>query len=104
MGFYYVKIYQLSDGGIMAAIADEEVMGKAAYDDETGASIIVSEDFYGGELVDEWEAESILREAEVLVLAGDRIIERAVRLGLVHPDSILKIGGLSHVQVFKFPV
>ena len=104
MGFYYVKLYQLSDGSVMAAIADEEVMGRAAYDDETGASIIVSEEFYGGTLIGEEEVDDILRGADVLVLAGDRVIGKAVRMGLVHPDSILRIGDLSHVQVFKFAV
>lgn len=102
MGMYYVKFYQLPYGGVMAAIADEEVLGKAAYDEESRVSIIVSEDFYKGDLVDDDNVERVLADADVLVLAGDRIISKAVKMGLVDPESVLRVGGLSHVQVFKF--
>lgn len=102
MGMYYVKFYQLPYGGVMAAVADEEVLGKAAYDDDAGVNIIVSEEFYKGDLVNDEKVEKVLIEADVLVLAGDRVIEKAVKLGLVDPESVLRIGGLSHVQVFKF--
>ncbi|GAB6147624.1 DUF424 domain-containing protein [Stetteria hydrogenophila] len=101
MGLYYVKYYRIP-GGLMAAIADEEVLGRLVYDRETGLSIIVSEEFYKGDLVGEEAAERALLEADVLVLAGDRIIEKAIKLGLVDPESVLRKGGLSHVQVFKF--
>ncbi len=102
MGMYYVKFYQLPYGGVMAAVADEEVLGKAAYDDDARVCIIVSEEFYKGDLVGEEKVEKVLVEADVLVLAGDRVIEKAVKLGLVDPESVLRIGDLSHVQVFKF--
>lgn len=99
-----MRMYQLPYGGVMAAVADEEVLGKTAYDGESGLSLIVSEEFYKGELVDEEKVERILAGADVLVLAGDRVIGKAVSMGLLEPSSVLRIGGLSHAQVFKFSV
>ncbi|MCE4613505.1 MAG: DUF424 family protein [Desulfurococcales archaeon] len=101
MGMYYVRVIRI-EGGLMVSIADEEVMGKAAVDEESGVRIIVSREFYGGDLVDDDRVEELMREASVLVLAGRRVIKKAIDMGLVNPDSVLEIKGLQHVQVFKF--
>ncbi len=101
MGLYYARVIE-TDHGLMAVIADEEVMGKAAIDEERGVRIIISREFYGERVIEESEALELLERASILVLAGDRIIGRAVELGLVHPDSVLEVGGLRLVQVFKF--
>lgn len=86
----------------MVAIADEEVIDRAVIDDESGVRIIVSRDFYGDKLVDDREVLHLMEEADVLVLTGSRIISKAIELGFVHPDSVLEIKGVKHVQVFKF--
>ncbi len=101
---YFAKVYGLDGGGLMAAIADEEVLGKVAIDRSRNIVIMVSESFYKGRLVQEDEAVDLMARADVLVLAGDRIIGKAIEMGLVNPDSVLRIGGLSHVQVYKFPL
>ncbi len=101
MGLYYARVIE-TDHGLMAVIADEEVMGKAAIDEERGVRIIITREFYGERVIEEGEALDLLERASVLVLAGDRIIEKAVGLGLVHPESVLEVGGLRLVQVFKF--
>jgi len=101
LGMYYVRTIKI-EGGLMVSIADEEVLGKAAVDEETGVRIIVSREFYGGDLVGEDKVEELMRRATVLVLAGKRIIRKAIEMGLVNPDSVLEIKGIQHVQVFKF--
>jgi len=101
LGLYYARVIE-TDHGLMAVIADEEVMGKAAIDEERGVRIIISPEFYGERVIEESEALELLERASILVLAGDRIIGRAIDLGFVHPDSVLEVGGLRLVQVFKF--
>jgi len=101
LGLYYARVLE-TEHGLMAIIADEEVMGRAVIDEERGVRIIVSREFYGDRLVEEGEALRLLEEASILILTGDRIIRRAVQLGLVHPESILEIKGLKHVHVYKF--
>ncbi len=98
---YYARVMN-ANGFTMVAIADEEVYGKAAIDDDTGVSIIVSEEFYGNNVIEEDEAIRLLEAADILVLAGKRIITKAVELGFVNPDSIMEIKGIQHVQVYKF--
>ena len=102
MGIYYARIMTTPEGLLMVAIADEEVIDKAVRDEERGLQIIVSREFYGERIIDELEAIRLIEEADVLVLAGDRIVSKAVELGYVHPDSILEVKGVKHVQVFKF--
>ena len=98
---YYARVMN-ANGLMMAAIADEEVYGKAVIDDDTGVAVIVSEEFYGGNVIEEDEAARLLEAADILVLAGRRIISKAVKMGLVNPDSIMEVKGIQHVQVYKF--
>lgn len=100
-GRFYLKFIE-AGGLLMAAIADEEVLGREAYDPRNGVRIRVSREFYGGRLVGVDEVVEALDKADVLILAGDRCINLAVRLGYVNPQSILRIGDLSHAQVMKF--
>lgn len=89
-------------GGYMAVIADADVVGRVEEDPERGVRIEVSPVFYGSNVVCREEAVEALREANILVLSGRRIVGIAVEMGLVNPDSILTVNGLPHVQVYKF--
>ena len=102
MPLYYARRIYTEEGMLMAVIADEEAMNRAGIDEERGTRIIVSSEFYGSTLVDEKEAVNLMMEADILVLTGSRIIEKAISMGLVHPDSVIEVKGLRHVQVFKF--
>jgi hypothetical protein len=99
---YYAKVMELGGGMIMAAIADEDVIEKAVRDERSGVQILVPRSFYGDKLISEAEAVQLLEMADVLVLTGNNIVEKAIRLGFVHPDSVLEVKGIKHVQVFKF--
>ncbi len=102
MGLYYARVIYTAEGLMMAAIADEEVIDKAARDEERNLQIIVPKSFYGEKVIGDAEAVQLLEEADILVLAGERIISKAIELGFVHPDSVLEVNGLKHVQIFKF--
>ena len=101
-GVFYARIIDMPNGARMATIADGELLGVEAVDEESGVRIVVSREFYGDMKLDVEEAERLLEEADVLVLAGDRIIGLALEKGLVHPESILEVEGVRHVQIYKF--
>ncbi len=87
--------------GIIAYIADEDLVGRAFVDEERQVYVIVSEKNYGGALIGEKEAEQVLAQADYLVLTGERIVNLAVKAGIVHPDSILYVKGIPHAHVIK---
>jgi hypothetical protein len=88
--------------GKMALITDEELVGRSRFDQESGMILMVPEHLYSkGRLVSENEAEQIMKAASILVLTGERSVSLAVKLGLAHPDSVVKIKGIPHVYVYK---
>jgi hypothetical protein len=97
---YFINIINLDTGEIMISIADKDLIGKK-FDD--GRIVIdVSPNFYGSKLIDDEEALIYLKSADILILTGNNIVNKAIKEGLVNPDSVLEIKGLKHVQVFKF--
>lgn len=71
--------------GVIIAACDKELLGKTLKFGEI--EINVSERFYGGKLVNEEELMVLLEEADVLNLIGNKVIEVAERLGLIHPEA-----------------
>ncbi len=58
--------------------------------------------FYGSAVVGLTEAVVLMVGADMLNLVGKRIVEAAIANGLVHPDAVITIAGVPHVQVMKF--
>jgi hypothetical protein len=98
---FYVRVFELPGGGVMASIVDEEVLGVRVYDSSRGVVIDVSREFYGGDLVGEEEVLRYLEDSDVLILVGSRVVGMAVERGLVNPDAVLRVGGIVYVQVVK---
>jgi len=90
-GKLYVKTYQTAYGKLVAA-CDRELLGAELRDE--GAVLILSEEFYGGELVTESEAAEILATASMATLVGERAVAVALRCGLVHPSAVAFVRGV----------
>ncbi|WP_062662062.1 DUF424 domain-containing protein [Aeropyrum camini] len=99
---FYLRRIETPEGLVMALVTDEDVMDRAVYDEERGVRIIVSRGFYGGGLATEADAIKAIKEADIVVLTGERSVSIGVRMGLVNPDSVLEVKGIKQVQVFKF--
>ncbi len=97
---FHASLYKTPHGTMLFA-TDEELLGKAFYDEERQIALIISENIYGKKLVDEAEMTRLLLETEILVLAGEKIVNLAIRLGLVHPDAVLYVKGVPHAHVYK---
>ncbi len=93
-----MKIYEVN-GEKVVAICDEELLGERL--SEGKVVLYVDPAFYGDQLV---PLSVALREAEdatILNLVGERIVNEAIRRGLVHPDAVLRVNGVPHAQVVK---
>jgi hypothetical protein len=94
----YVKVYRVQ-GEILLAACDEELLGKTFREGEL--KLEVKERFYRGELVEEEKLEELLEEATIANLTGERCVEKAIELGYVNPERVLRIEGVPHAQMAK---
>src|SRR5438132_642750 len=57
--------------------------------------------FYGSAVVGLTEAVVLMVGADMLNLVGRKVVDAAINNGLVHPDAVITIAGVPHVQVMK---
>gem|GEM_PF-92662 len=99
----YVKIHTTvdmsQDFSEVVAICDKELLGKEFR--EGDVVLNVNEEFFKGFIATLEEAMHHARNAPIVVLAGEASVNRAVKEGLVHPDAILRVGGVPYAQVIK---
>ncbi len=98
MGLVYLRSY-VTEKGRMVAACDEECMGKTFREGRLKLSLETG--FYGDALLALGEALVHLERADILNLVGPTIVEAAIARGLVHPEAVISIGGIPHVQVMK---
>jgi len=94
----YVKIYRVQ-GEVLLAACDEELLGKTFREGEL--KLEVKERFYRGELVEESELGRLLDGATIANLTGERCVGRAIELGLVEEDRVLRVDGVPHAQMAR---
>ena len=87
------------EGTIVLAACDKELLGQKFEDGEK--SIHVDERFYGGEIVTLEVFTEKLKASHVANLIGERVVNKAIELGLVLEDSVMKIQGTPHAQCFS---
>jgi len=84
---------------VIVAACDVELLGKSLVYGKI--KFIVRKDFYGGSLVFLDEAMEILKLGTIINLVGEQIVNGALRHGLVHPNAIIDIAGVPHVQIMR---
>ena len=94
----YVKVYRVQ-GEVLLAACDEELLGKTFREGEL--KLEVKERFYRGELVEEERLKELLEEATIANLTGERCVTRAIELGYIDPERVLRIRGVPHAQMAK---
>ena len=83
----------------MVACCDEGLIGKTFREGRLRLSLETG--FYGNSLMPLVEAIVALETADILNLVGPEIVAAAVERGLVHPQAVIRIGGVPHAQVMK---
>ncbi len=83
----------------MVACCDEDCIGRTFR--EGRLKLNPETKFYGNSVMVLAEALVLMDGADVLNLVGRKIINAAIERGLVHPDAIITVAGVPHVQVMK---
>jgi hypothetical protein len=94
----YVRL-QKRGKTVLLAVCEPELLGRTLKRGQ--ASFHVSEKFYKGPLVSADEAINLMKKSTVVNIVGSSIVKKAIKLGLVHPDAVLKIGSALHAQIVK---
>ena len=95
---FSVKIHK-SGRELLVAACDSDVIGQTFK--EGNLRIHVSEEFYGGDLMEEDTLLNRLEMATVANLVGEEVVALAVRHGFVDPDCVLVIDGVPHAQMAR---
>ncbi|GAA0224256.1 DUF424 domain-containing protein [Haladaptatus pallidirubidus] len=86
--------------GLLVAVCDDDVLGETF---ETGdVSFTVSEEFYGGDEVDESEVVDSLTRASVANIVGTDAVALAIEKGFVDEESVLDLDSTKHAQFLRF--
>ncbi|WP_457752036.1 DUF424 domain-containing protein [Thermococcus sp.] len=94
----YIKVYRVQ-GEVLLAACDEELLGRTFREGEI--KLEVKERFYKGELVEEGQLGELLEEATIANLTGERCVSKAIELGYVDPERVLKVQGVPHAQMAR---
>ncbi|WP_134671143.1 DUF424 domain-containing protein [Halorussus marinus] len=88
-----------TDEGLLVAVCDDDVLGETF---EDGAvSLTVTEEFYGGEEVDEQAVIESLARASVANIVGREAVELAIREGFVDEANVLDVDSTRHAQFLR---
>ncbi|SEQ83787.1 DUF424 domain-containing protein [Natrinema salaciae] len=85
--------------GLLVAVCDEDVLGETFEEGEL--SLTVTEEFYGGDAVDESAVLESLARAAVANIVGTRAVELAVEEGFVDEANVLEVGPTLHAQLLR---
>lgn len=94
----WVKVHR-REGHVLVAVCDAELLGREL--NHRGVTIKVSEKFYGGFRASVEEALKLLEEATSANLLGSRIVEAAIKRGLVHREAVMRIADVPHAMIVR---
>ena len=98
MDLVYATSYK-TEKGLLVACCDEDCIGRTFR--EGRLKLAPESKFYGSAVIELTEAVVLMVGADMLNLVGKRVVDAAINNGLVHPDAVITIAGVPHVQVMK---
>ena len=84
---------------MLLAACDEELLGEVLREGKIVFKI--GEEFYKGPKMPVGEAIELMKESTIVNMVGNNIVKKAIEHGLVHPEAVLEICGISHAQIVK---
>ena len=88
-----------TDQGLLVTACDPDVMGETFEDGDV--SLTVTEDFYGGDPLDEDAVVDTLARASVANLVGKEVVDLAIEAGYVDEENVLEVDGTVHAQFLR---
>jgi hypothetical protein len=93
-----IKTYKQGDDLVIGA-CDEQLLGKKFKKGKL--QIDVSRHFYDGERITAAALKRFLMDATIANLVGEETIKCAISIGVIDPNSILRINGVPHAQMIR---
>ena len=84
----------------MLNICDAELVGRTVK--QSDLEIKITKSYYGDRIVDEKEAESLLRTSSIINMAGKKTIDLSIKIGVGTAKGVKEIEGIPFLIVFKF--
>ncbi len=88
-----------TEEGLLVAVCDSEILGETFEEGEV--SLTVTEEFYGGDEVDDGVVVDSLSRATIANIVGTDAVELAVREGFIDEANVLEVGSTRHAQLLR---
>jgi hypothetical protein len=92
----YVKIHITRDGRTLIAACDKSLLGTVF--EEGKKQLDLSGEFYKGEIKPTKEVADLLRNADLMNLVGEHVIELGVQEELFSEDDVARVAGIPMFQ------
>lgn len=89
---------------MVLAAADEDVLGIRHEGGGRVLDLVKFAAFYGEETIDEAGLYPHLQSCSSANLVGEKAVGAALRLGLCDEKSVMRIGAVPHLQLYRQPV
>ena len=83
----------------MLNICDIDLLGKNIVQDQLNMNI--SKSYYGEKIIEDEEAESLLKSSSIINMVGKNTITLSLKLGVGSENGVKVIGGVPFLIVFK---
>lgn len=94
----FAKIHKSGDRNIIA-ICDEDLIGKKFA--EKNLILDITERFYKGEKLNPEQVLELMKDSLNLNIVGEESINIALKNNIIEKESIIKIQGIPHAQVYQ---
>ena len=94
----YVKLKK-NGKNFLLAICDANLLGKTLKEGKIVFKI--TNEFYKGRKISVDQAVTMIENSNNVNLIGNSCVKKAIENGFVHPEAVIKIEGISHVQIVK---
>ncbi|SMH71631.1 DUF424 domain-containing protein [Candidatus Nitrosotalea okcheonensis] len=84
----------------MLNICDAELVGRTVR--QSDLDITITKSYYGDRIIDEKEAESLLRTSSIINMVGKKTIDLSIKIGIGSAKGVKEIEGVPFLIVFKF--
>ncbi|SRR5579872_1855328 len=84
----------------MLNICDSSLVGRILVEGELTMNITPS--YFAERVVDEQEAEQLLKNASIINMVGEETIALSVKIGVGSSKGVKKINGIPFLLIFKF--
>ncbi|BFH73583.1 DUF424 family protein [Sulfurisphaera javensis] len=87
------------DGYVFVNICELELLGKTFK--EGDINLVINKEFYEGQEVSIDYAFSLLNEASVVSMVGNKVVDEALKRGLIKEEGVISVQGIKFAQIYN---